>query len=293
MAGTNGAVPPSVLHRTARLRASEATARQIADLVLRRTIAEGARLPSEAVMAAELGVSRSTVREALRLLESWGLVRVERGRGKGSVVRYPAVADMTRSLAMVLDTRGISLAEVTESRVVIESACIRLAAIRHDEVALRALLTAVDEAEAGRVSWEDHTVVFHGGLARATGNVVLETVVASLSGLIRFSAALVSEAPEGPDGSLRAHRRIAEALLAGRPERAERRLVRHLEAFLELMQRRYAVDVGTLTAGLMPGPTTSGRPLAAMDPTRPPAPLPAAPGGAVQPPPRPRRRPSP
>ncbi len=241
--------PP--LRRVVAPRTSEMAARQIADLVLRRQLAEGERLPSETALGARLGISRASVREALRLLESWGLVRVERGRGRGPVVRHPGIGDMTRGVAMLLDTRGGTLAEVTEARIAIESACIRLAAAKRDEAALGALLASVDSVSPGTPEWEEHTVAFHTALATATGNVVLETVVASLGGLIRYSASLAALSPESQGGTLRAHRRIAQALLAGNPARAERRLVRHMQAFLELMQTRYAVDVGSLTAGLI------------------------------------------
>ncbi len=239
------------LRRIVAPRTSEMAARQIADLVLRRQLAEGDRLPSEGELAARLGISRASVREALRMLESWGLVRVERGRGRGPVVRHPGISDMTRGVAMLLDTRGSTLAEVTEARIAIEGACIRLAAARADREALTALLESVERVAPGDPEWEEHTVAFHTGIAAATGNVVLETVVASLGGLIRYSASLASLSPESQGGTLRAHRRIAQALLAGNPARAERRLVSHMQAFLQLMQARYAVDVGSLTAGLI------------------------------------------
>lgn len=241
----------SALHKRPTPRASELAARQIADLILRRRVAEGERLPNEGTMATQLGVSRSTLREALRLLESWGLVRVERGRGKGPVARYPGVADVTRSMAMLLDTRGSVLTDVTEARIAIESACVWLAAKRYHEPSLHALLESVDSVRPGTTEWQEHTVSFHTALAASTGNQVLETVVASLGGLIRYSASLAAVSAESQKETLHAHRRIAQALLAGDPARAERRLVGHMRGFLALTQARFALDVGSLTAGLL------------------------------------------
>lgn len=249
--------PHGAFHPIKTPRTSEMAARQIADLILRRELPPGGRLPSEAELARQMGISRLSLREAMRFLESWGMVEVRRGRGQGVFARMPGVDDMTRSVALVLDSQGSTLADITHARIAIESACIRLAAERHDEAKLTALLSMVEGVQPGSSDWLEHTVAFHTAIASAAGNAVLETVVASLGGLIRFSASEEAGSLESRAATLVAHRKIAEALLAGDVATAERRLTRHMVAYLELVETRYRMDFALLTGKI---PALSGRP---------------------------------
>lgn len=88
--------------------------------ILRDELPAGQHLPPEAELAAALDVSRETLREALRILESQSLVDIRRGRGGGAVVRRPGLESVGRYVAMLLQLRRTTLADLEEARSVIE-----------------------------------------------------------------------------------------------------------------------------------------------------------------------------
>ncbi len=88
--------------------------------ILRGELPTGQHLPPEAELTATLDVSRETLREALRILESQSLIEIRRGRGGGAVVRRPGLESVGRYVAMLLQLRETSLAHLEEARAVIE-----------------------------------------------------------------------------------------------------------------------------------------------------------------------------
>ncbi len=97
-------------------------------------MARGERLPNEIVLAAELEVSRATVREALRLLAAQSLIRTARGAGGGSYVTLPTVDHisefLTANIGLLTDARDFTLDELIEARMLLEVPAARLAARR-------------------------------------------------------------------------------------------------------------------------------------------------------------------
>jgi GntR family transcriptional repressor for pyruvate dehydrogenase complex len=99
-AGDAAPDPAVVLVPLRRVRKSyEQVADQLRDLIVRGQLRQGGRLPPEATLARELGVSRATVREALRLLAAQGLIRTAKGSGGGSFVTLPTVDHISESLS--------------------------------------------------------------------------------------------------------------------------------------------------------------------------------------------------
>jgi len=110
----------------------------------------GTRLPSERELAQQFGVSRTTVREALRVLQGEGLVEVRRGRNGGSVVVSPRAS--RAEIARHLSRRLAEIEVVVDFRLIVEPAAARLAAerrTRRDVSRLRGLVAAMDELVAG------------------------------------------------------------------------------------------------------------------------------------------------
>ena len=103
-------------------RSYETVARTIERRILERTIAPGDTLPSEATFAAQLGVNRSTLREALRTLEQNGLVHREEGRKKLKV-GTPRPADIARRISTAMIVQKVSLGELYETMCALEPAC--------------------------------------------------------------------------------------------------------------------------------------------------------------------------
>src|SRR5262249_12010749 len=90
----------------------------------------GDRLPSESAMVARLGVGRASLREALRILEAYGLIRVRPGPRGGPVVTDVKPSDYAQTTTLYLHRHGANLRDLLEARLVLEPVMARLAALR-------------------------------------------------------------------------------------------------------------------------------------------------------------------
>lgn len=115
--------------------------------IVRGELRPGQMLPSEAVLATQFGVSRPTLREALRVLESESLVMLRRGAGGGAEVSAPDPAVAARHVAFLLQMAGTTLADVYEACAVIEPAAASLLAARRTRQDLAELEAAIDAAD--------------------------------------------------------------------------------------------------------------------------------------------------
>ncbi|HEY9416450.1 GntR family transcriptional regulator [Actinomadura citrea] len=167
--------PPAPVPAYAEIAAS------LRDRIIAGEFKPGDRLPIEPDLSAEHGVSRSTVREALRLLASQGLLTTTRGVAGGSFVAYPQPDQITEYLAtslnlLTLDTR-ITVDQLLEIREMLEVPAAGLAAVRGDE-ALRAELrgSLFDPSALGPAELFAPNRHFHTVLLKMAGNPFLEVV---------------------------------------------------------------------------------------------------------------------
>ena len=113
-------------------KAYEQVADQLRDLIVSGRLARGERLPNETVLAREFGVSRATVREALRLLTAQSLIRTAKGAGGGTYVTMPTVDHVSEFLNSALElltaAEHVTLDELLEAREALEVPAARLAA---------------------------------------------------------------------------------------------------------------------------------------------------------------------
>lgn len=150
----------------------------------------GDRLPNERDLAAHFQISRHAVREALRNLESRGVVRLKKGAKGGAFLtdaQHDAVASVMRGMFQV---GGISLTQLTEARLWIEAVVVREASLRADAVALAHMEENVARAaaltQAGRMAEKTQVnIEFHILLAEATGNPVLVMMMKALMDVLR------------------------------------------------------------------------------------------------------------
>src|SRR5207302_10359861 len=116
----------------------EQVADQLPDLIVSGELERGERLPNETVLAREFGVSRATVREALRLLTAQSLIRTAKGAGGGTYVTLPTVDHVSQFLNSALNlltaADHVTLEELLEAREALEVPAARLAARRRSEV---------------------------------------------------------------------------------------------------------------------------------------------------------------
>src|ERR1700730_3414140 len=114
-------------------KAAELIAGQLRRQIVRRELSEGEELPSEAELMARFDVSRPTLREAYRILESEGLISVRRGARGGARVHMPKADVAARYAASVLQANGVLLSDVYEARTMIESSAAAVLAARRSE----------------------------------------------------------------------------------------------------------------------------------------------------------------
>lgn len=160
--------------------AYQQVADQLLDLILSGQLAAGHRLPSEAELASSFGVSRSTVREALRSLASRDLVHTTRGTTGGTFVRKVEVGQVREYLEMSIGLMSgadeISVAEMLEAREVLEIPAARMAAVRREDAHVDQLWEAIDRETRSRgrgMKFQEHRH-FHGVVVWAAGNALLE-----------------------------------------------------------------------------------------------------------------------
>ncbi|MFD8217991.1 FadR/GntR family transcriptional regulator [Streptomyces sp. NPDC059697] len=198
----------------------------------------GARLPGETTLAAELGVGRSTVREALRALAGAGLVRPRQGSGVFVIATEPVEDWPTR-------LRRAAVTDVYEVRILVEVQAARLAAARRtpeDVTALDTALAGRRAASAGDdAAFVDADIALHAAVVAAAHNPVLadlfrEFVPALREGLIEMLD-LVGMREHDPNTGDDAHAALVRAVADGDAETAGTVLRGELEETLALLRR--------------------------------------------------------
>ena len=156
------------------VRAYERVVEQVEQAVLSGRLRPGQRLPSERELMAQFGVSRSTIREALRVLQSDGLVRSRPGDPRGPEVLGASPAALQKSLERLARAESLGLAELLQFRMILEGSAYRLAAelrTEEDLAELGAALAAMDASGYAEFSRAD--VAFHDIVARASRNPLI------------------------------------------------------------------------------------------------------------------------
>ena len=161
-------------------RAYEQVASQIRQWILTGYIGIGEKLPAEAELCRQFGTSRSTVREALRLLASERLIITQPGARGGSVVSRPSVAnvtaDLTTSLGALVGGQDLSVPEMVQVRLLMEVPAAGLAAEQRTDDQLARLAALVPAEVPGVEDLFEMDLAFHHTLLEATGNRLLPIV---------------------------------------------------------------------------------------------------------------------
>lgn len=230
----NASARVSVLRPVLRTRACVLAAEQIRDLIVEGAWRPGDRVPPERDLADQLGISRGSVREALRLLEALGWLEIR--PGEGTVVRARITAQSAGPLSDAFSPRTVNLGDVWEARKVIEPRAAYLAAERCDKPALRALRANLKSMEARirQCEWVraiDLNPQFHLLVTRASGNGVLADVQERLANFEQVAVNAEGNpdfSPERVRKVFEEHAAIVDAIQAGNPAEAERAAFRHL-----------------------------------------------------------------
>ncbi len=210
---------------------SELATRAILDLIQRGVLCPGDPLPSERTLVAQMGVSRTALREALSALSSLGVVEIRHGRQ--TLVRKIAPEFLIDSEFLHLLVERATLLHAIEVRQALEVEAIGLAAERaaaEDIEELERILQLMRQAAVTGEKPLGRSAAFHLALAKATHNPVLVEVVKPFIRLIaRASDTIAENAPEAREREYRVHKELYTVVLAREAEQARCAMRSHLE----------------------------------------------------------------
>lgn len=219
--------PTSKIERVERLRVSDSVAAQLTKLITNGTYAVGEKLPAERVLAEEFGVSRSSMREAIRGIEASGLV--SSSHGVGVFVISNAVATQGQNDLLVFD--DFTVPELFEVRRMIERDAAGWAAQRITPAVTSELQNIIEKCSDPDLSDEDFVqldIKLHQTIAKASRNELLATIYGGLEPmLLKYSLRVIS-LPGRREDSHAGHGKIVDAIVAGRVREAREAAVAHI-----------------------------------------------------------------
>jgi DNA-binding FadR family transcriptional regulator len=233
---------PEARRRLSARRTAEIVAEELRRQIIDGELTEGDLLPRQDILVEQFHVSLVSLREALRILETEGLVTVRRGNRGGAVVHVPAKASAAYMLGLVLQSGAVRLTDLGLALQELEPSCAALAAARPDRAAtLIPALRTINESMAEHLDDESRVTEigrrFHDEIGRGCGNSTMVAVMGSLEALWtsherQWAGQTEADGAYPPLGQrravLNAHTKLTQAIEAGDVERARRIAARHL-----------------------------------------------------------------
>ena len=186
---------PLPLGPVRRPKAYETVAEGLLEQIVSGKLVSGDRLPNEMGLAEELGVSRTTVREALRLLAAQDLIRTSKGAGGGSYITVPRVdrinAFLLSSINLLSGAKHVTIAELLEARELLEIPAARLAAERRSQEDMERLRSAIPPRSSklqGEQQFQQNRE-FHACVLDACGNTLLSIAAQPVFGVLMKNVA--------------------------------------------------------------------------------------------------------
>ncbi len=202
--------------------------------IMARDLNDGDTLPAELDLARQFGVNRSTVREALRELQSKGLVCRREG-GKRLFIKHPGTADVASGVSRALTLHGVTFLEVWEAMMIVEPQTAALAARKRDNTQLEELTQLTDRFEAAGANRDEAVaavVDFFRALARCSNNRVLVMAQAPLTSLLSPTLGrMIDQVPQARARITAAQRRLIEVIRQRNAEEARTWMEKHIRDF--------------------------------------------------------------
>lgn len=210
--------------------------RQVKAMIAEGRLKSGDRLPPERDLAEKFVVSRTSVREALRALESLGFIEIR--AGEGTFVREASVEALVEPLALVMASQREAIGELFEARRLLEPAIAALAATRATPEELqemeRILEEQAREVAAGKTG-VTQDAQFHAAIGAAAHNRAITRLVNAIMDLLTQSREESLNTPGRPARSHQDHQRILQAISRRNVAGARQAMVDHLDAVEELV----------------------------------------------------------
>jgi len=226
-------------------KAYEQVADQLRDLIVRGEVKPGDRLPNEAALSSDMGVSRATVREALRVLTAESLIRTTKGKTGGSFVVLPTADNISAflgsNISLLSQAQRVSLDEFLELREMLEVPAARLAAQRRSAADIEALELAIPDDTTGRGIEEQfiQNRDFHSAVVETCGNTLLLIATQPVFSVLQTHLQRSNLRQKFLDQVVTDHRAIAAAIADGDPDAAGAEMHRHLEFLRPAYQRAW------------------------------------------------------
>ncbi len=239
-------LPQAVLRPVREGNAFEATVEQLATSVRLGVFVAGEQLPPERELAETLGVSRTTLREAIAALREAGMVQTRRGRGGGTLVVYRAPDPGARATDALAPGSGASsgmtaaqMRDALDFRRVVEPGAVALAATRDLTADQRAWLVASRQDVEHAADVAEHRQAdsrLHLALATVSGSDLLVAAVTQAQGALHEMLTAIPVLAPNISHSNAHHRAVVEAVLAGDPQAARRAMEDHCDATSALLR---------------------------------------------------------
>jgi GntR family transcriptional repressor for pyruvate dehydrogenase complex len=212
---------------------------RLSQLIEQNGYSVGDRLPTEAELVSQFGVSRNALREAVRRLETVGLIRVQHGHGM-FIGGSDSLSGCTKLFSSAMAMSSKDLTDLAELRCVIEFHTARRAAelATPDQVAdLRLALERMACEDQSREQAIRMDFEFHRKLAEIAGNQLVRNLMTILEELLLSAMMIATEKPRNFRANFKLHERIWNAVKAGDPDAAEQSMREHMKVFNLRMAR--------------------------------------------------------
>ena len=220
-------------------RLSEAAIEQIKEMIVDRNLEPGAKLPSERELVTSFGISRSSIREALRMLEIMGLVEVKPGKG---VYVKGLTGDLFMPLSSLLSSHRETLNHHFEARLLLEPAAAALAAKRASNNDIKRLkkITKIFKENLKKENLIElirADIEFHRLIANATNNETIEVLMNTITRYNFEGWKMSLRTKERPANTVIEHGKILEAIASGDEKKAKSAMRFHLKEAVKNLQK--------------------------------------------------------
>ncbi|MCI6738687.1 MAG: FadR family transcriptional regulator [Intestinibacter sp.] len=216
---------------------------QIQNNIMEGIFKKGDKLPSERELSEKMGVSRTSIREALRVLETMGVV--ESRQGEGNFICSNIEKSLLQPLSMMFKLNNGSFSDIYELRSILEIECARLSAIRATDMDCRELLSVVEEMEQETFGENRYEILveldkkFHNTLSDISKNYLIESLFSTISNLFekfiedaRYKIILF-DSEQANKSLLIQHKKICESIIKKNQDMAVEAMREHMEYVME------------------------------------------------------------
>ena len=231
-------------------KAADVLAGILREKILEGNLQEGADLPNERDLGVQSGLSRASVREALRILEGEGLIATRTGRNGGSAVLRPSSATIERSVGIFIRGQRIRFEAVLETRAAIEPPSARFAALHRTDADIAEMERSHAKlrlaSESGDVAaYVRANLDWHVQVVRASHNELLIAFISAVSQSVYVATDVEGfNSIDVRNAVIRAHQQVMDAIKAGDGDAAARRMARHVGAYIADIQQTQDPLVG-------------------------------------------------